>query len=330
MERSLKGLKNTVIASAEEIKDSYTAVLIIILSGLLAYFISTIDPAFDALFLALFFGIIVGSLYRSEKKDIISQKALSITLPIGIVLYGANVVFPKGIHIPPVFIALALFSTILLGITVFLLCRYLHLGGKFTALLACGNAICGASAIAIISSIINPRKEEFSASIIVITVVGLTGAVIYPSLYYLLNLSDIKYALLSGATLQQTGLVKIASKQLGENIETLALGVKAIRIAMIAVVALIISFFYSQQRFYVPWYVVGFILLAFLSENLLPLALIKTLQPLSTIAFSITLSSIGFSVNLSDIQNVRLSPLIVVYSGWTFSVLVLLIVLVLL
>ncbi|MBO8182233.1 MAG: putative sulfate exporter family transporter [Archaeoglobus sp.] len=312
-------LKESVKKELKEISENHVVVLLILLAGGLAYFISRIDPGFDALFLGLFLGIIIGSVYRSEKKDLIAQKALSVTLPLGIVLYGSNIVFPRGVKVPAEYIAITLFSVFLLSSTVYALARLNGVGRKFTTLLICGNAICGASAIAIASSLINPRKEEFSASIIIITVVGLTGALIYPSLYYLLGLSQAKYALLSGATLQQTGLVKIATKSFGEELMNLALGIKAVRIAMIALAALIVAFLYSHHRFYVPWYVVAFILMAFFSQNLLPTEVIEVLQPLSTFAFALTLASIGFSVNVSDIQNVRLTPLMIVYIGWLIS-----------
>jgi len=118
---------------------------------------------------ALFLGMVIGLFYRSEKKDILSQKALSVTLPIGIVLYGTNAIFPQGVQIPLMFIAVTLLSTLFLGTSVFLLCRYMNIDRKFTTLLMCGNAICGASAIAIISSVVHPKKEEFSASIIVLS-----------------------------------------------------------------------------------------------------------------------------------------------------------------
>ena len=301
------------------ISENYAAIVLILLSGALAYFVSRADPGFDALFLGLFFGIISGSVYRNEKKSLISQKAISFTLPIGIILYGSNVVFPKGVRVPPEYIALTVLSTFLLGSTVFILARLNGVGGKFATLLTCGNAICGASAIAITSSLINPKKEEFSASIIIITVVGLTGAVMYPSLYHILGLSHDQYALLSGATLQQTGLVKIATKSFGEDLVNFALGIKAVRIAMIAVAALIVAFFYSHHRFYVPWYIVAFILMAFFSQNILPSEVIGILQPLSTFAFALTLASIGFSVSVADIQNVRLTPLMIVYISWVVS-----------
>jgi uncharacterized integral membrane protein (TIGR00698 family) len=316
----------TVKKELKEVSEDYIVILLILLSGGLAYFISRIDPGFDALFLGLFIGIILGSAYRGEKKDLIAQKALTVTLPLGIVLYGSNVVFPRGINVPGEYIAITLLSVLLLSSTVYVFARLNGVGRKFTTLLMCGNAICGASAIAIVSSLINPKKEEFSASIIIITVVGLTGAVIYPSLYYLLDLSATQYALLSGATLQQTGLVKIATKSFGEELVNLALGIKAVRIAMIAVAALIVAFFYSHHRFYVPWYIVAFILMAFFSQNLLPVGVIEILQPLSTFAFALTLASIGFSVNISDIQNTRLTPLMIVYVGWLISTLLVMLV----
>ncbi len=315
--RMRENIQNTF----KDLSENYVAITLILLSGGLAYFISKIDPGFDPLFFALFIGILAGFAYRGRNKDLISQKALSVTLPFGIVLYGTNIVFPKEVEIPPIYIGITLLSAILLGSTVYFLARLNGIDEKFATLLTCGNAICGASAIAIISSIINPRKEEFSASIIIITIVGLTGAVIYPSLYYLTGITGAKYAILSGATLQQTGLVKIATKPFGEELEALALGIKAVRIAMIAVATLIVAFFYSKSRFYVPWYVVAFILMAFLSQDILPEVVVTTLQPLSTFAFALTLASIGFSVNQVDIQNVRLTPLIIVYMGWLFSTL---------
>lgn len=299
-------------------------VFLIIAAGICAYIISVVDPAFDALFMALLLGIIFGSFFGEffgeQKKENIAQKALSIALPIGIILYGANVAYPYGGELPYNYILLAVFSAFLLCSTVYYIARLNKLNRKFATLLACGSGICGASAIAIITPIIKPRKEDFSASLIVITIVGLTGAVIYPSLVYIFNLPIYKYALLSGTTLHQTGLVQIATTPYGQDLVNFALEIKAVRIALIAVAALVVSFFQSERRFYIPWYIVAFIVLAFLSANVLPRGIIEFLQPLSTLAFSITLAAVGFSVNLTEIQNVRLTPLFAAYLAWVISV----------
>ena len=146
-----------------------------------------------------------------------------------------------------------------------------------------------------ISIYVNPKKDEFSAAIIIITVVGLTGAMLYPMIGYLLSLPPDTYALLSGATLHQTGLVKIASKPFGSKVVMEALAIKGVRIAMIALVALIVSIIYSEYKFYVPWYIGSFLIVALFSSLYLPNIVVSVLRPISTIAFSITLASIGFN-----------------------------------
>lgn len=304
----------------------YSNLFLLILSGIMAYFISTVDPAFDALFLALIFGIFFGLFYTDEKKKAILEKSLEITLPIGITLYGANISFPYLGYFPPKVVVITLLLAGSMGIAVFLLANKVKISKNLALLLACGTSICGVSAIAILSPIVRPKKHEFSAAIIIITVVGLTGAVLYPTFGYLFSLSPDTYALLSGATLHQTGLVKIASKPFGDKVVAEALAVKGIRIAMIALVALLVSFIYSEHRFYVPWYIVSFLIVALFSAYL-PTTIVNVLKPLSTIAFSITLASIGFTVNLRQVQKVRLSPLILAYVGWFLSIILFMVIL---
>jgi len=167
---------------------------------------------------------------------------------------------------------------------------------------------------------LKPRKEEFSAAIIIISVVGLTGAVLYPGIAYFAGITPAEYAVLSGATLPQTGIVKISSKFFG--VEEGALAVKGIRIAMIALVALILSILYSESRFYVPWYIVTFLAVALFATTYLPNSIVMALRPISTITFSITLATIGYSVNLRKVQRVGIVPLLVSYSGWCLGLVV--------
>ena len=294
-------------------------VVLIILLGFIAYSISCLYPAFDALFVALILGIFFGTLFEKNKNKEVIEKLLGITLPIGIMLYGTNIKFSFPWDFPSHILAITFLFVVLISTMVLVISRKLGVSEKFSVLLACGSAICGASAIAILSPIIKPKKEEFSAAIIIITIVGLTGAILYPFLGYILDIPPKSYAILSGATLHQTGLVKIASIPFGSVIVREALAVKGIRIAMIAVVALLASLIYSENKFYVPWYVIGFLGMALLSTFVLSNGIVKLIQPLSTIAFSITLASIGFSVNMKDVQNMKLRPLMAAYGGWIFS-----------
>lgn len=298
----------------------FANLFVLLLLGILAYIISIIDPAFDALFLALIFGIFFGIIYTDERKKLVVERSLKFLLPIGITFYGVNINFPYLSYLPIKVVILTLFFASLMGIIILLLARKFGVSKNLALLLACGTSICGVSAIAILSPLVNPKKDEFSAAIIIITVVGLTGAMLYPMIGYLLSLPPDTYALLSGATLHQTGLVKIASKPFGSKVVMEALAIKGVRIAMIALVALIVSIIYSEYKFYVPWYIGSFLIVALFSSLYLPNIVVSVLRPISTIAFSITLASIGFTVNVKQIQRVRLTPLILSYIGWFCSV----------
>ncbi len=238
-----------------------------------------------------------------------------MALPVGIAMYGANIKLDS--NVPPDMIATAVVSAFLLGVIVYILGRYLFsINERLAFLISCGTAICGASAIAIVASLIKPKKEEFSTAVIVITIVGLTGAVIMPYLYHVFTPSPEKYALLCGATLHQTGLVEIATKPFGDDVVRNALEVKGVRIALIAVLAFFVSLTRSEYKYYVPWYIAAFLVISYLSSFILPSYVLDVLRPASTIAFSITLASVGFSVSIRDIQNMRFDPLIAAYAGW--------------
>lgn len=299
--------------------DERKVTVAIILCGILAYIISVFYPPFDVLFLALIFGIFTGSFFDSERKKY-AEKLLSITLPVGIAMYGVNIKLSPNVH--HYIVGIVIFSAFVLGMSVYALGRLFNLNERLSFLLACGTAICGASAIAIIASIVKPKKEEFSTAVIVITIVGLTCALILPYLYHVFSLPLNEYALLCGATLHQTGLVEIATKPFGYNVVKSALEVKGVRIALIAIIAFFASIYYSEHKYYVPWYIAAFLVLSYSSSFILSENIVKLLKPISTIAFSITLSSVGFSVSLKDIQRMRFDPLVVAYAGWMLAFMV--------
>jgi uncharacterized membrane protein YadS len=95
--------------------------------------------------------------------------------------------------------------------------------------------------------------------------------------------------------------------------------VKGVRIALIAIVAFLISVVYTKHQYYVPWYIAAFLIVSYFSSFILSENVLRILKPLSTIAFSITLASVGFSVNVKNIQNMRFDPLFAAYAGWLIA-----------
>ncbi|NHW88152.1 MAG: putative sulfate exporter family transporter [Archaeoglobales archaeon] len=289
-------------------KNDIKILALLIMLGAIGFAVNTIDSGLDALFIAFFLGIVLGHFMGNEERHCVNR-ILKIMLPIAIALYGFNIYTPTlSINPEKILITIAISLTIFLSVYI----SSLKLGNTrdLSILLSCGSGICGLSAIAIISSIMKPKKYEFSSAIIAITVVGLICTVFYPVIAKLLF--PEKLYLLAGSTLPQTGLVKISSSVFGNEEVEKALSIKSIRIAMIAVVAFLISFIYSEKRFYVPWFIVAFLTTAFLGSYF---GTAEFLRIFSATLFASTLAGIGMTVDLKEIYRVGLKPLIAVSIG---------------
>lgn len=286
--------------------------------GLIAFLISSIDYTLDPLFVALLIGI---SLSPIISKDVEScRNVIRYLLPISIAIFGFNISFKHTENLTLIPISITILLSILLIFLTYFVSKSFGCSRNLSILLSCGNGICGVSAIAIISALIKPRIEEFSAAIITITIVGLTGVIIYPVIAKILPLDS--YCILAGSTLQQTGFVKMVSSIFGKDALEKALAVKAIRISMIAVVVFFISILFAEKKFYVPWFIVAFLLTTIIGSHVdLP-----QLRSIATILFAANLASIGFTVNIKEVCYVGLKPLIANYLSWTASILVFLLI----
>ncbi|WP_457554500.1 YeiH family protein [Candidatus Pyrohabitans sp.] len=301
-------------AGAAEIARGATAGMLL---ALVAYLISYFYPSLDALFLALFFGmgaraVLGGGFLSGEAVD----RSVRFFIPAGIVLYSANIPFyvfkvTNPLRIVEIFWIVALYFALIMAMG-----AMLRLEKRLTALLATGSAICGASAIAVVSPLIRARREEMSVAIMAITAVGLTGAMVYPILRDLLSISDSAYAFLCGATLHQMGLVKIASSYAGEEVLNSAMAFKGVRVSLIAVAALAVPYLLERKPAF-PLFIAGFLILSLLFSFVEGLqATAALVSPFATFAFAVAMASIGLSIDLRSLHRARLRYLNVTYAAW--------------
>lgn len=283
--------------------------------AILAYVTSIRFEFIDPLFLSLLLGMSTRALVGGER---LSYGAITtlvrFTIPAGIILYSAKIpLYTFGMASVNRIIEIIWVMT-LYFLVIFTLGMKLGMGRRLTALIATGSAVCGASAIAILSPLIRARKEEASIAIMTITAVGLTGAMIAPILKDVLGMSPESYAFLAGATLHQTGLVKIASSYGG--VEETALAFKGIRISMIAAAAVAVPWLLRGRPsfpLFIPPFLVLSVLFSFV-EPLKPIAML--LSPFATFAFSVALASIGLSIHMGSLETARLRYLHAAYAGW--------------
>ena len=149
--------------------------------------------------------------------------------------------------------------------------RAAGLSANLAILVACGNAICGNSAIAAVAPVIGAERNDVAASIALTAVLGIVVVLGLPLLITPLTLSHYQYGVLAGLTVYAVPQVLAAAFAVSALSGQVATAVKLARVLMLGPVVL---FFAVRARRsgraetrvsvgkFVPWFVVGFTLLA--------------------------------------------------------------------
>ncbi len=240
-----------------------------------------------------------------------------MVLEIAIVLLGASL---------NVAMIIAAGSSLLIGIAVvvamalvmsFLLGRALGLPKRMAVLVACGNSICGNSAIAAVAPVIGADGKDVAASIAFTAVLGVLVVLGLPLLVPLLRLSETQYGVLAGLTvyavpqvLAATAPVAAASVQIG----TL---VKLVRVLMLGPVVLALSILGHRLREdtdaagarpasrrlavnkLVPWFIIAFLgMAAVRSHGLIPEIALAPIAKTATVLTIISMAALGLGVDV--------------------------------
>ena len=89
--------------------------------------------------------------------------------------------------------------------------NYFNLSKNLSYLIGMGTAICGVTAIIATSSIINPKKNEISYAVSIVTIFGLITVLTYPYISELLfRNDDILAGIFLGASIHDTAQVSAA------------------------------------------------------------------------------------------------------------------------
>lgn len=288
----------------------------------LSYFVSTVHASFDPLVLSIIVGMFVGNiLMPRDYFDPGVEGAMKIFMPLGIALYGTQVVF-KGLGLGIIGLIFAVFLsqfilTLVAG-SVF------NINKKLSFLLASGLSICGASAIAILSPIIRARKVDTSLSIVSVMMLGLTGMIGYPILSDIFGLTNEEFNFLAGTTLPMIGQVRVAAMSACPDCVLSALEIKLIRVSFLVFIVTAAVFLGDkpERRVRFPWFIVLFLLLA------AGVNMVDAMKPLAQICkgpcslmLSAGLAAIGFTVDFDVIVEEGLTSLGILFVAWTMTVL---------
>lgn len=276
-------------------------------------------PIVEGLVLAILLGMMVRTVWSQPDwlEAGVSFTAKEI-LEVAVFLLGASVDLPLLLRAGPS-LALGIVLLVLLGIGLsYGIGRAMGLPHKLSVLVACGNSICGNSAIAAIAPVIHAEKEHVASAIAFTAILGVIVVVGLPFLIVPLGLSDYQYGVLAGLTVYAVPQVLAAAfpvSVLSGQVGTL---VKLVRVLMLGPVVLFLAIKHRNDtdapavdatRFqltrFVPWFIIGFLVLAGLrSSGAMPptaAASMKTVSMWLTVA---AMAALGLGVDLKVISRV--------------------------
>ena len=283
----------------------------------------------EALVLAILLGTLVRSLWTPHERwhPGIAFSA-KILLEIAVVLLGASMSAATILAAGPEML-LGIAGVVVVAIAAsFLVGRMLHLPTRMALLVACGNSICGNSAIAAVAPVIGADGDDVAASIGFTAVLGVIVVLGLPLLGLALHLDGLQYGVLTGLTVYAVPQVLAAAAPLGAAAVQMGTLVKLVRVLMLGPVCLLLSLVAPRLReetdepaphvtagerpaagrpalhHLVPWFILGFLALAALrSLGLVPDAVIAPAGATATFLTVVSMAALGLGVDVHTVAS---------------------------
>ncbi|WP_372706857.1 YeiH family protein [Brevundimonas sp.] len=288
----------------------------------------------DAIVLAILIGAAVRSMWTppAALNPGIEFSARTL-LEIAVVLLGASVSAATVMAIGPGLLAgTALVVAVALAVS-YGLGRLLGLPHRMAVLIACGNAICGNSAIAAVAPVIDADAEDVSAAIAFTAVLGIGVVLSLPWLAVVLRMTELNYGVLAGLTVYAVPQVLAATLPTGSVAAQAGTLVKLVRVLMLGPVCLFLAVATAlgrksgaasvdgvaparriSIRHLVPWFIVGFLLMmAARSVDLIPAAALPVIAQAATVLTLISMAALGLSTDVRAVarSGVRIAAVVI-------------------
>jgi uncharacterized integral membrane protein (TIGR00698 family) len=232
-------------------------------------------------------------------------------LEVAVVLLGASVSAATLWSIGPVFL-LIIAAVVAVAIALaYAMGRLVGLKRRMAVLIACGNAICGNSAIVAIAPVIGADGEDIAASIAFTALLGVVAVIALPLLGAALHMQPVAYGAWAGLTVYAVPQVLAATAPMGSSALQAGTLVKLVRVLMLGPVSLALSIAVKRGdrsdarpatlslHKLVPWFILGFLALAALrSFGAIPAPVLKPVAETANVLTVIAMAGLGLSTDL--------------------------------
>lgn len=231
-------------------------------------------------------------------------------LEIAIVLLGAGVSATAiaGMGWPLIGAIAAVVGVVLLAS--YAIGRGLGLSRTVALLVACGNSICGNSAIAATAPVIRADAEDVASSIAFTAVLGMVTVLLLPVLVPLLGLSATGNGVMAGMTVYAVPQVLAATAPVSALSIQIGTFVKLVRVLMLGPVIFLLSLAAGKEsgrrpalHRLVPWFILGFLaMLAARSFGLIDAGLAEGMARAATVLTILSMAALGLGIDLRRVM----------------------------
>jgi uncharacterized integral membrane protein (TIGR00698 family) len=243
-------------------------------------------------------------------------------LEVAVCLLGATMDVPRLFASGPMLavgIVVLVSGALMFG---YVIGRASGLSNKLAILVACGNAICGNSAIAAVAPVIGAERQDVAASIALTAVLGVAMVLGLPLLMVPLHYSNYQYGVLAGLTVYAVPQVLAAAFAVSPLSGQVATAVKLARVLMLGPVVMFFAFRARRSsareaansgvqtsaravQFPVPAFVIGFVVLAVLrSVHLIPDAGASAAKSVAAWLTIAAMAALGLGVDVRAVRSV--------------------------
>jgi uncharacterized integral membrane protein (TIGR00698 family) len=281
---------------------------------LLLCFLPFISPA-----IALLMGLFLSILGLKYKKI---TKYTSFSLQASIVLMGFGMNLTQVVSASKTGFVDTAISVILVMSVGFLLAKLLRVDSKTGTLISAGTAICGGSAIAAVSSVLNPKSSQISFSLVVVFVLNAIALVIFPIMGHYFNLSQETFGTWAAIAIHDTSSVVGAGATYGPKALEIATTIKLIRALWIIPLSIVIALVQkdkSNGKIKIPWFIGLFVISIFIAyffpsgQNMF-----TQLSWIGKKGMVVALFLIGSNISLEDAKNAGVRSFVLGVLLWLF------------
>jgi len=291
-------------------------------------FLGGLFPLIGSSVLAIVSGIVLNN---SMKLPAIFQEGLSFSgkklLQYSIIFLGFSMSIGQVSETGISSLRISLITILIAFLAAYLAGRFFKMNRVLTILIGFGTAICGGSAIAAASPILEADEEEIALSISTIFFFNILAVFIFPFLGHLLQMSDAFFGTWAGTAINDTSSVVAAGYTYSPSAGDLATIVKLSRALMIVPACLIFAayrYIKSKQsaqktnlKQIFPWFIAWFVLASLVSSlGFLPAAIIPYTKFISQWLMAMALAAIGAKVSFKQFKQAGAAPLLTGAFAW--------------